>query len=237
MESFSKRLKDQLIAEENKKKCCRNIFSSALNADYSQNGTITSVWQMAKCDHCRNVFMRAMFIEGGSVTDPEKSYHVEFSFASDEQLTELSEILEECGFFFKQTKRKGRYILYLKESSAIEDFLVFIGASQAAFDIMNNKIVKEFRNSVNRQVNCDTANIEKQLAAVKKYTEAIGFLIESGKIDALPEDLRNTALLRYKNDQLSLADLGRLADPPVSKSGMKHRLDKILSIAEAEQNK
>ena len=105
-------------------------------------------------------------------------------------------------------------------------------ANGAAFEIMNVKIVHEFRNSVNRQVNCDTANIEKQLQAVKKYTDAIGKLIESGKIDALPTELRETAVLRYEHQQLSLTDLGKLFNPPVSKSGLKHRLDKILGIAQ-----
>ena len=97
---------------------------------------------------------------------------------------------------------------------------------------MNTKIMNEFRNSVNRQVNCDTANIKKQLATSQKYIEAIRYLIESGKLETMPEELRTTAKLRLEHDQLSLSDLAKLTNPPVTKSGMKHRLEKILSFAE-----
>ena len=115
----------------------------------------------------------------------------------------------------------------------MEDFLAYIGASAAAFDIMNAKIVKEFRNSVNRQVNCDTANIEKQLEASKKYVDAIRYLTETGAITKLPENLQQTARLRLENEQVSLAELGNLCEPKVSKSGMKHRMEKLLEYAES----
>ena len=104
---------------------------------------------------------------------------------------------------------------YIKESSTLEDFLVFIGASGAAFELMNSKIVHEFRNSVNRQVNCDTANIGKQLKAVRKYVDAVQFLIDSGNFEKLPEELKETAKLRIENDQLSIAELGKLTKPPI----------------------
>ena len=102
---------------------------------------------------------------------------------------------------------------------------------------MNRKIEREFRNSVKRQVNCDTANIEKQLASAKKYIEAIRYLVDTGSIDRLSPELKNTALLRMENEQLNLADLGRMVNPPVSKSGMKHRLEKILTFANEEKQR
>ncbi len=237
MESFSKKLKNQLIAEEIKKKCCRNMYRKIEEFEFTSDFSLREIYDHAKCEQCRNVVIRVLFIRFGSMTDPEKSYHLDFSFANEEFADEVLDILSESGFDFKKTTRKSRHVLYLKESTAIEDFLVFIGASQAAFNLMNSKIMREFRNSVNRQVNCDTANIEKQLAAVKKYTEAINYLVETGKIDSLSEDLRETALLRLKNEQLSLADLGKLFSPPVSKSGVKHRLDKILAAAQNELEK
>ena len=142
-----------------------------------------------------------------------------------------------CGFSFGASVRRGKYVIYMKNSTDIEDFLVFIGAQTAAFDVMNEKIVREFRNSVNRQVNCDTANIEKQLAAGKKYIDAVRLLIEADKIDSLPDELRETALLRYENHQLSMTELGRLLTPEVSKSGVRHRLERILEFSrEIEEN-
>ena len=150
----------------------------------------------------------------------------------------VQEAAAEAELDFRPTLRKGRHILYLKDSTAIEDFLVSIGAQNAAFDVMNTKIMNDFRNSVNRQVNCDTANIKKQLATSQKYIEAIRWLMETGKLEILPEELRTTAKLRMENDQLSLSDLAKLTNPPVTKSGMKHRLEKILSFAaEARETK
>ena len=145
------------------------------------------------------------------------------------------EILSSVGFEFRKTVRRERFVMYIKESSVIEDFLVYMGAQNAAFDVMNSKIVHEFRNSVNRQVNCDTANIEKQLASVKKYTDAIKLLEENGKLDTLPDELKETARVRMENEQLSLADLGALLTPPVTKSGVRHRLDKILYYAQSDK--
>ena len=132
----------------------------------------------------------------------------------------------------RRTQRTKQYIYYLKDGEAIADFLAYIGANTAAFDFMNSRIEREFRNNINRQVNCDTANIEKQLRAVRKYNDVIGQLVASDKIDSLPAELRETAILRLENEQLSLTDIGKLLKPPVSKSGVKHRLDKIMALAE-----
>ena len=104
---------------------------------------------------------------------------------------------------------------------------MFIGASTVAFELMNQKIVREIRNSTNRQVNCDTANIERVLQASQKYLEAIDYLIDTGEINAMPRNLLETALLKRSNPQIPLEDLGLMLNPPVSKSGMRHRLEKI----------
>ncbi len=233
-ESFSRKVKNQLEAVEIKKKCCK-FTSSALDAidkkaDYSD--IFADVYKKCRCDVCREVFWRKLFTVYGSVTDPEKSYHMELSFYFESERDTVQELLVDSGFDFRPSVRKNKYILYVKDSAVIEDMLVYLGASAAAFDVMNSKIVHEFRNSVNRQVNCDTANIEKQLQAVKKYTDAIRALIDTGKIDSLPADLKETALLRIENDQLSLTDLGKLMNPQVSKSGVRHRLERILALAE-----
>ena len=198
-------------------------------------GNLAEAHSKCLCDGCRAVFVREMFVKYGSITDPAKQYHLDFSFKTEEERDAAYEILSSVGFDFRKTVRRERFVMYIKESSVIEDFLVYMGAQNAAFDVMNSKIVHEFRNSVNRQVNCDTANIEKQLASVKKYTDAIKLLEENGKLDTLPDELKETARVRMENEQLSLADLGALLTPPVTKSGVRHRLDKILYYAQSEK--
>ena len=198
-------------------------------------GNLAEAYSKCLCDGCRAVLVREMFVKYGSITDPAKQYHLDFSFKTEEERDAAYEILSSVGFEFRKTVRRERFVMYIKESSVIEDFLVYMGAQNAAFDVMNSKIVHEFRNSVNRQVNCDTANIEKQLASVKKYTDAIKLLEENGKLDTLPDELKETARVRMENEQLSLADLGALLTPPVTKSGVRHRLDKILYYAQSEK--
>ena len=137
----------------------------------------------------------------------------------------------------KKAKRKNRYLLYIKDSTQIEDFFAVIGANRLAFDLMNSKIVREVRGDANRQMNCDMANIKKTLSAAGKHIEIIGELKESGAIIRLPHDLRETAELRYENTQASMSDLGLLHVPPISKSGVTHRLDKIVDFYEELKSK
>ncbi len=241
-ESFSSRIKDQLRIEEIKKKCCRYTYHDLLALEELRNRedlseTIATVYQKCRCETCQAMSIRALFILFGSVTDPAKSYHLSFTANTENERDILQTILGDTDFDFRPTMRAGKYVLYLKDSTAIEDFLVYIGAQAAAFELMNKKIEREFRNSVNRQVNCDTANIEKQLVSAKKYIDAIQFLIDTGSIDRLSPELKHTAYLRLENEQLNLADLGRLVNPPVSKSGMKHRLEKILAFSNEEKQK
>ena len=233
MESYSQNIRCQLDSIKVTKKCC--LFTSdkmsALQKKADNSTALSEIWQKCRCSGCRIVFVRRAFVLYGSVTDPEKEYHLDFALDTEAEADIIGNALAETGFDFHRTTRRGRHILYIKNSTAIEDFLVSIGASGAAFDLMNSKILREFRNSVNRQVNCDTANIEKQLGSAKKYIDAIAFLESSGKIDSLSPELKETARLRADNSQASLADLSNMTNPPVTKSGMRHRLDKIYDTA------
>lgn len=234
-ESFSKKVKVQITADRIKKRCCRSVYEDTMKLSLRKKENLTKelsdISKEFKCEGCAAFFFRALFIIFGSVTDPEKAYHLDFSFTYQDERDFICEKLEDAGFSFHKSVRRERYVAYIKESSTLEDFLVFIGAAGAAFELMNSKIVHEFRNSVNRQVNCDTANIDKQLKAVRKYVDAVQFLVDSGNFEKLPEELKETAKLRIENDQLSIAELGKLTKPPISKSGMKHRLEKIYAIA------
>lgn len=240
-ESFSAKIKEQLREEEIKKKCCRRLYTDILALENSLPedfpAALDEIVRKCRCENCAPVCVRALFLLFGSMTDPAKSYHLDFTVKTEGERDAIHQILTDLGLDFRATMRTGKYVVYIKDSAAIEDFLVFMGAQSAAFELMNRKIEREFRNSVNRQVNCDTANIEKQLASAKKYIEAIRYLVDTGSIDRLSPELKNTALLRMENEQLNLADLGRTVNPPVSKSGMKHRLEKILAFANEEKQR
>jgi len=175
-------------------------------------------------------FLRGAFLAGGSVTDPTKSYHLEIITPHRSVSRETVSLLQEQGFSPKSTSRNGNYIVYFKQSSAIEDFLTLIGASGSAMELMSAKIEKDMRNSINRRVNCDTANVMKAVDAAAAQVTAISQL----NLDVLPEKLRDTARLRIENPELSLVELAALFDPPVTKSGLNHRLRKLVELAETQ---
>lgn len=212
-----------------------DVMSLSDRKSEDNSAVMGEVFDKCRCDGCKSVFVRGIFNLYGSVTDPKKQYHLDLSFKHEPEAAVMAEILDGLGFYFHRIKRRERHILYLKESAAIEDFLVFIGAQTAAFEVMNSKIVREISNSANRQVNCDTANIEKSVASRKKYAEAVKKLNDSGRINTLSDELRETARLVAENEQYTLADLGRMLNPPVSKSGVRHRLLKILEYARLDE--
>ena len=233
-ESFSQKVKTQLAAVEVRKKCCLRTESDLGRARESGWGAaaLSDIWNRCRCEGCRAVFFRTLFRAAGSVTDPAKSYQLDLSFSDRETAEAVRETAREAGFSFGLSFRRGKSVIYLRESGAVEDFLAFLGATAASFYVMNAKIDREFRGNANRLVNFDTANIEKQLRAVRKYTEAAEKLKAAGKYDLLPEEVRLTGELRAANEQLTFEDLGKLHVPPISKSGVKHRLEKILKAAE-----
>lgn len=182
-------------------------------------------------DHCRAAFLRGAFLAGGSVTDPMKSYHLELATSHYHVGRELPALIREAGFSPKETVRKGNYVVYFKQSDHIEDFLTFLGGPVSAMAVMNAKLERDLRGSVNRQVNCDSANLDKTVAAARAQAEAIGRLREQGRLDVLPDKLREAARLRLDNPELTLAQLAELCDPPVSKSALNHRMRKLLELA------
>lgn len=184
-------------------------------------------------DHCRTAFFRGAFLAGGSVTDPEKSYHLELVTSHYYVSRELLVLLREAGFEAKETTRKSNYITYFKQSEHIEDFLTAIGAPLAAMEIMTSKLERDLRGSVNRRVNCDSANLDKTVAAAQNQIDAIHHLKEQGTWSSLPEKLRETAELRVNNPELTLSQLAELFQPPISKSALNHRLRKLVELSGA----
>lgn len=180
----------------------------------------------------RAAFVRGAFLAGGSVTNPEKRYHLEI--VTDHYLVsrEATALFQDMGFEPKSVSRSGNYITYFKQSAAIEDILTTIGAPVAAMSIMSAKIEKDMTNSVNRKVNCDTANVAKTVEAAAEQVAAIRRLRESGTFSALPEKLRETAQLRENNPEMSLSELAEMCDPAVTKSCMNHRMRKLMKLSE-----
>ena len=189
---------------------------------------------MIENDCCRASFVRGAFLAGGSVTDPEKSYHLELATPHHSVSRELYSILLDMDFSPKETQRSGNSLLYFKKADAIADFFTSIGAPVTAMNVMTAKVDKEMRNTITRQINCDSANTDKTVAAAQAQIDAIHRFAKAYGLDALPEPLKDAALLRITNPEASLADLSMLSMPKVTKSCLSHRLKKIMSLAPEE---
>ena len=182
-------------------------------------------------DCCRTAFLRGAFLAGGSVTAPEKRYHLELSTSHVQASREVSALLQEMGFMPRSVMRSGSAVIYFKQSEHIEDLLTMLGAPVAATEIMTAKVDKEIRNGANRAMNCDMANVNKTLDAVAAQQEAIETLKRHGQLEKLPEKIQETARLRMQNPELPLTQLAALFDPPISKSCLNHRIRKIMEEA------
>lgn len=165
------------------------------------------------------------------MTDPMKGYHLELATSHYHVGRELPALLREAGFEPKETQRKGNRVVYFKQSHHIEDFLTYLGAPVAAMAVMNAKLERDLQGRVNRQVNCDSANLDKTVAAAREQLAAIQRLRELGRLDSLPDKLQEAARLRMDHPELNLAQLGALCDPAVSKSALNHRMRKLMEIA------
>lgn len=183
-------------------------------------------------DNDAGAFLRGVFVSCGSVTDPNKEYHLEIVLPVPSRTERLRRFIAEHGISVKLTIRGKTPVLYVKESGVIEDFLTYIGAGNHALEIMRVKIEKDFRNRVNRSVNCDSANLDKTVAASERSRRDIELIIARIGLPALNPQLRETARLRLDNPESSLSELCEMFDPPISRSGLNHRLKKLSQIAE-----
>lgn len=177
-------------------------------------------------------FIAGVFLICGSISDPNKEYHLEFVMPDERIYDDFHDILLSVGIDGKKTDRKGQTVLYVKDSENIEDVLTFIGAMQSTIDIMNIKIYKDVRNKANRIANCDSANIDKAIAAASKQTEDINFLIQNKVFEGLSADLRETAELRLENPEATLQEIGELLKKPIGRSGVMRRFKRISQIAD-----
>lgn len=180
---------------------------------------------------CKISFLRGAFMAGGSVTDPDKRYHLELATSHLRVSREVYSLLMELGFYPKSVARGGNSILYFKQSDYIEDVLTTLGAPVNAMRIMEAKVEKDLRNGVNRRVNCETANLGKAVDAAQEQLAAIRRLENSGTFNDLPDKLRKTAQLRKDHPEATLSELAQMQDPPLTKSAINHRMRKLLELS------
>lgn len=181
---------------------------------------------------CKRAYLRGVFMAAGSISNPQKSYHFEIVCKSSSQAEQIQEILKGFDTDAKIVGRKSHYVVYLKEGSNIVDCLNVMEAYVSLMNLENVRILKEMRNSVNRKVNCETANIKKTVNAAVKQIEDIELIRDKTGLEKLPDVLKETARLRLEYPEATLKELGGYFDPPVGKSGVNHRLKKLSAIAE-----
>jgi len=186
---------------------------------------------------CKRAFIRGLFLGSGSITDPEFGYHMEIIFESEDIAEILVELLESFELNAKIVMRKHNYVVYIKESEQISTFLSIIEAHNALFSFENTRIQKGMRNQVNRLVNCETANLNKSIDASFRQLKNIEIIDQHIGLQKLPDSLRDIALLRIENPDISLKELGEMLNPPLGKSGINHRMRKIETIAKSFRKK
>ena len=203
----------------------------------SEDADVDSLLKLPLCESCRSAFLRGAFLCAGSMNDPQKSSHLEFSMTDGRGVTALSSFLGGAGYPPRSITRASSKGLYYKDSTSIADLLTLMGSVHLIFEYYNTRIERDIRNNENRATNCVARNIEKSIAAAARQMEAIGALMDSGRLDGLEEGLRTTALLRYRNPDATLDELKELHIPPISKSGLNHRLQKLLDAAREYEEK
>lgn len=174
---------------------------------------------------------RGLFLGSGSINNPENKYHLEIGLKSQKSLEQVSELLKKLGVNVKRMETKNKYSIYIKEGEEISKFLALIGANKAVMSFEDIRIQKEMRGKVNRLVNCETANLNKTINASVEQISAIRKLQQTGKFNKLDDNLKEIAMLRLENPNMSLVDLGKLLKEPIGKSGVNYRLKKIMEIA------
>jgi len=208
----------------------RRVTEALKVTEQRESGQTSGLLVKSSC--CKRAFLRGAYLAAGSMSDPNKSYHVEIVCPSEVQANQIMKMLQDFGLDAKTVLRKKYYVVYMKEGENIADFLNIIEAHKALMEFENLRILKEMRNSVNRRVNCETANITKTVTAATRQIEDIEYIRDHYGLRNLPENLRQIAEIRLEYPDAPLKELGSYLDPPVGKSGVNHRLRKISELAD-----
>lgn len=182
-------------------------------------------------DCCRRAYLRGAFLAGGNLSDPDKAYHLDIALTDGQFAEQFCAFLKNFGLNAKISLRKENFVVYLKESESVIDFLSLAGASSGVFKLENTRIMKSIRNSVNRGVNCESGNAERVSQAAVSQIQDIEYLLAQDVFRTLPAGLRETAELRMENPEANLTELGQLHTTPQSKSCINHRMVKLRALA------
>ena len=210
-----------------------DIDTIFLKLKLKEDGTRISVDEMiTERACCKKAFLRGAFLAGGSIGSPEKSYQYEIPTLSESEADKLIRIIELFDLKARKVKRRDRYVVYVKDGNTISSILGHMGAVNSLMEFENIRIVKDLRNVVNREVNCDAANMAKIAGAARKQLEDIEFIESKAGLESLPENLYEMAVMRKMYPYLSLTELGEMFDPRIGKSGVNHRLRKLSEYAD-----
>ena len=210
------------------------LAACGLTPDESDGGTrlILTDSLIIRRDCCKRAYIRGAFLAAGSINDPVRTYHYEIVCAEEREAQQIRSVMDTYEIGAKVIMRRGHAVVYVKDGSKVIDLLNIMGAHQALMGMENVRIVKEMRNQVNRKLNCEMANINKTVAASLKQVEDIQLIMQHPAYDKLPQPLKEIAQLRVTYQEASLAELGRMLEKPVGRSGVNHRLKKLGSIAD-----
>ncbi len=214
------------------KQAVRNVLEKLNKEDALYTNLRLEDEKMIKKPCCQRAYLRGAFLGSGSLSNPEKTYHLEISGDEDHYCGMVMKLMKSFKLRVGMNKRKDYCVVYLKDAEAIVTFLNLTGAHTALLDLESIRVMKEVRNDINRLVNCETANLSKTVAAAVEQKGLIHYIDNTVGIDSLPENLQEIARLRIIHPEASLKELGELLDQPLGKSGVRHRMDRIKDMAE-----
>lgn len=249
--SYSSELKKTLKEISMKKKCCRKAFfygvalatpkkAQTNEVEWGNYGYLSDEEKNTvkpenfRCQSCKSAFLRGVFCAVGTVSDPEKSFHFELKLREEALADSIFDFIAENALEMRRTKRGDVYSLYLKKCDDIEDMIHYLGAGKEAFQLANEKIKRDFANMANRRNNFEFGNIKKTVNAASESTAAIKILIKKGRLSNLPKGLAETAQLRVDNPYANLEELAELHTDRISKSGVNHRLQKLIELSKED---
>lgn len=231
-----------VIAEMSKGGTSRPVYSVRIVSDadrkkimyrlgYRQDSDIGLLSERLKTEGSIGAFIRGAFLAGGSMSDPETEYRIDFSMKQGPLAEEFSSLLLSRGIVSRVTQRAGKSIVYIKDSNMLEDLLTLMGAPNETLNLINVKIYKSMKNKINRKNNCETRNILKSADAAFEQTQAIKKLQMSGRLELLPDELIEAAGLRLANPSASLSELCRISGNRLTRSGLNHRMKRIVELS------
>ena len=233
--SFSQNIKDEILDISSRKKCCNDVQRMAELLTEEQQVDISDLKTKVRNNTCcKKAFLRGAFLGTGCIVDPNTDYHFEITTKSKKNANIMLDVINNIiGFEAKLLKRSANlYVIYIKDSEQISMILSYLGASKSLLKYENIRVERSIKNNINRSINCETANLTKTISAAYRQISAIDKLDKNGVLDTLSEELKEICRLRKKYPEISLDALSKLCKIPITKSGVNHRLKKIIEMAE-----